>query len=237
MSTYQQPRQNTENRLLAGFPSEELRALHPHLEQVSLSHGQIIISPDEPIEFVYFPLNSLLSLVTLMEDGSSVESGCVGREGMAGVPILLDANTTPMQTLAQIPGQAVRIKAEIIKKAFDRSSALQKLLHRYIHTVIVVGSQSTACNRLHNIEARLSRWLLMSSDGVGSEELHLTHEFLATMLGVRRSGVSETANKLQARGLISYRRGHIQILDRKNLETVACECYGMVKAEYNRLFG
>nr|WP_236117086.1 Crp/Fnr family transcriptional regulator [Hassalia byssoidea] len=156
---------------------------------------------------------------------------------MAGVPILLDANTTPMQTLAQIPGQAVRIKAGIIKKAFDRSSALQKLFHRYIHTLIVVGSQSAACNRLHQIEARLSRWLLMSSDGVSSEELHLTHEFLGTMLGVRRSGVSETASKLQGSGLISYRRGHIQILDRKNLETAACECYGMVKAEYNRLFG
>ncbi|MBW4450140.1 MAG: Crp/Fnr family transcriptional regulator [Spirirestis rafaelensis WJT71-NPBG6] len=150
MSTYQQPPQNTENRLLASFPSEELRALHPHLEQVSLSHGQIIISPDEPIEFIYFLLNSLLSLVTLMEDGSTVESGCIGREGMAGVSIVLDAKTTPMQSVAQIPGQAVRIKAEIIKEAFDRSSTLQKVLHRYIHTLIVVGSQSTACNRLHN---------------------------------------------------------------------------------------
>ncbi len=237
MSTHQQSRPLTQNRLLAGFPSEDLTALHPHLEQVSLSHGQVIISPDEPIEFVYFPLNSLLSLVTVMEDGSTVESGSIGREGMAGVPILLDTSRTPMQTLAQIPGQAVRVKAGIIKEAFDTSSALQKLLHRYIHTVIVVGSQSAACNRLHQIEARLCRWLLMSSDGVGSEEFRLTHEFLATMLGVRRSGVSETASKLQGRGLISYRRGHIQILDRKNLETGACECYGMVKAEYNRLFG
>jgi CRP-like cAMP-binding protein len=207
------------------------------MEQVSLSHGQGIIKPDEPIPFVYFPLNSLLSLVTVMEDGSTVEAGSIGREGMAGLPILLDAGTTPMQTLTQIPGQAVRVKAEIIKEAFDRGGALQKLFYRYIHTTIVVASQSAACNRLHHVEARLCRWLLMSSDGVGSEELPLTQDFLATMLGIRRAGVSEAASKLQGNGLIRYSRGYIQIIDRKSLETFACECHGMVKAEYNRLFG
>ncbi len=175
-------------------------------------------------------------MVTVMENGSTVESGCIGREGMAGVPILLDASTTPMLTLAQIPGQAVRIKASIIKEMFDTGGSLQKLLHRYIHTVIVLGSQSTACNGLHHLEARLCRWLLMSSDGVGSHSLSITQEFLSTMLGVRRSGVSVTATKLQSRGLIRYQRGQIQIVDRKSLETAACECYGIVSAEYKRLF-
>lgn len=226
-----------QNRLLAGLTSEELERLHPHLEQVSLSHGQVIILPEEPIEFAYFPLNSLLSLVTVMEDGSTVEASAIGCEGMAGLPILLDAGTTPMRTLTQIPGKAVRIKAKIIKQEFDRGGALQKLLYRYIHTIIVIGSQSAACNRLHHLEARLCRWLLMSSDGVGSTELPLTQEFLATMLGVRRAGVTEAASQLQSKGLIRYQRGYIQIIDTKSLETAACECYGIVKAEYDRLFG
>ncbi len=237
MSTHQQAHPHSLNRLLASLPSEELTVLQPHMEQVSLSHGQPIILPDEPIPFVYFPLNSLLSLVTVMEDGSTVEAGSIGREGMAGVPILLDAGTTPMQTLTQIPGQAVRVKGEIIKEAFDKGGALRHILHRYIHATIVLGSQTAACNRLHHIEARLCRWLLMSSDGVGKEELFLTQEFLSTMLGVRRAGVSEAASQLQGKGLICYQRGRIQIVDRKSLETVACECYRVVKAEYERLFG
>ena len=226
-----------QNHLLAGLTSEELKRLHPHLKQVSLSHGQVIIFPDEPIEFIYFPLNSLLSLVTLMEDGSTVEASSIGCEGMAGLPILLDAGTTPMQILTQIPGEAVRIRANIVKQEFDRGGALQKLLYRYIHTIIVIGSQSAACNRLHHLEARLCRWLLMSSDGVGSTELPLTQEFLATMLGVRRAGVTEAASQLQSKGLIRYQRGYIQIIDTKSLETAACECYGIVKTEYDRLFG
>lgn len=158
MSTNRHTSSPTQNRLLASLPTEELELLSPHMEQISLSHGQIIISPDEPIEFVYFPLNCLLSLVVVMEDGATVESGSVGREGMAGLPVILDAATTPMQTLAQIPGQAIRIKAEIIKEAFDRGGVLQKLLYRYIHTVIIVSSQTAACNRLHRLEARLCRW-------------------------------------------------------------------------------
>lgn len=236
MSMHQEAHLHLPNRLLASLPSEELKHLHPHLEQVSLSQNQLIIKPYEPIPFVYFPLNSLLSLVTVMEDGSTVEAGSIGREGMAGLPILLEAGTTPSQTVTQIPGQAVRIKAEIIKEAFNRGGALQKILYRYIHATIVVGSQTAACNRLHHLEARFCRWLLMSSDGVGSQEFFLTHEFLATMLGVRRAGVSEAASQVQSKGLIRYQRGRIQIIDRKSLETAACECYGVVKAEYDRLF-
>jgi CRP-like cAMP-binding protein len=237
LSTHQEADPLLLNQLLASLPHEELTALQPHMELVSLSHRQTIILPYEAIPFIYFPINSLLSLVTVMEDGSTVEAGSIGREGMAGLPVLLDADMTPMQTLAQIPGQAVRVKAEIIKEAFDKGGVLQKVFRRYIHTIIVVGSQTAACNRLHHIEARLCRWLLMSSDGVGSQEFFLTHEFLSTMLGVRRAGVSEAASQLQGKGLIRYQRGRIQILDRKSLETASCECYRLVKAEYNRLFG
>jgi CRP-like cAMP-binding protein len=225
------------NRLLASLPDEELERLRPYFEQVSLSHGQPIINPHEPIRDIYFPLNALLSLVTVMEDGSTVESGAIGREGMSGVPVLLDAGVTPMETITQIPGDAIKVRAEIIKTAFDKGGALRALLQRYMHTVIVTGSQTAACNRLHNVETRLCRWLLMSSDGIDSNELPLTQEFLATMLGVRRAGVTEAAIKLQDAGLISYGRGNIRIVNREGMEAAVCECYRMFRDEYERLFG
>lgn len=226
-----------ENRLLACLPEEELGRLSPHFERVSLTHGQHVIVPDEPIRDVYFPLNCLLSLVTILEDGSTVESGTIGREGMSGVPVLLDAMSTTMPTFTQIPGDAIKVRASLIKEMYEEGGALHRLLNRYIHTVIVTGSQSVACNARHTVEARLCRWLLMSSDGVGSDELNLTQEFLATMLGVRRPGVSQAASVLQEAGLISYSRGLIQILDRGGLEKAVCECYRMTKEEYDRLFG
>lgn len=225
-----------ENRLLAYLPEEELRELRPHFEQVSLSHGQHVIVPYEPIRDIYFPLNCLLSLVTTMEDGSSVESGTIGREGMSGIPVILDAGTTTMPTFTQVPGQAIKVKASLVKDVYNQGGELHKLLNRYMHTVIVTGSQSAACNALHKVEARLCRWLLMSSDGIGSDEVGLTHEFLATMLGVRRAGVSEAASKLQAQDLIRYYRGNILILNRQRLEEAACECYQATKEEYERLF-
>lgn len=226
-----------ENRILACLPEEELKDLRPHFEQVSLSHGQHVIVPDEPILAVYFPLNCLLSLVTLMEDGSSVESGTIGREGMSGIPVILESGTTTMPTFTQVPGKALKVKAGIVKDAYSKGGELHKLLNRYMHTVIVTGSQSAACNALHKLEARCGRWLLMSSDGIGSDEINLTHEFLATMLGVRRAGVSEAAGKLQGAGLIDYHRGKIKILNRQKLEESSCECYRKTKDEYDRLFG
>ena len=225
-----------ENRLLACLPEEEFARLSPHLERVKLSHGEHVIVPDAPIRDIYFPLTCLLSLVTILEDGSTVESGTIGREGMSGIPVLLDAKSTTMPTFTQIPGDALKVRASVLKEMYDEVGPLHKLLNRYIHTVIVTGSQSTACNARHNVEARFCRWLLMSSDGVGSHRLNLTQEFLATMLGVRRPGVSVTAAALQEKGLISYSRGLIQILDRDALERAACECYRMVKEEYDRLF-
>ncbi|HEY6190368.1 MAG TPA: Crp/Fnr family transcriptional regulator [Pyrinomonadaceae bacterium] len=223
------------NRLLGKLPDEELELLRPHLETVSLGHGHTLIQPQEPIPYIYFPINALASLVTLLEDGSTVEAGSVGREGMVGVPVLLEAATTPMQTLIQIPGDLIRVKASVLKEVFDRGGALHTLMHRYIHTLFVVASQSAACNRRHHVDARLARWLLMSSDGIASNRLALTQEFLAAMLGVRRSGVTEAAIKLQSMNLIHYYRGYVEILDREGLEQFTCECYRMVKDEYDRL--
>jgi CRP-like cAMP-binding protein len=226
-----------ENRLLARLPGEELQELRPHCELVSLSHGQHIIVPDEPIQHIFFPLNCLLSMVTQMEDGSGVESGIIGREGMSGIPVLLNAGQTTMPTFTQVPGEAVKVRARIVQEAYEASAALRRLVNRYVHTVVVVGSQSSACNARHGVEARFCRWLLMSSDGVGSDEVGLTHEYLAVMLGVRRASVTETACRLRERGLIEYTRGSIRIREREALEGAACECYGRVKAEYERLLG
>jgi CRP-like cAMP-binding protein len=225
------------NRLLACLPERELEALLPHFELVSLAHGDHVIVPDVPIQHIYFPLTALLSLVTTMEDGSAVESGVIGREGMSGIPVLLDAVQTTMPTFAQVSGEALKIKSEIIKATYDQRGALHELLNRYMHTVVVMGSHSTACNALHKIEPRMAKWLLMSSDGVGSNEFNLTHEFLAVMLGVRRASVSEIASTLRHDGLIDYTRGHIKITDRSGLENASCECYGKYKDEYERLFG
>lgn len=226
-----------ENRILAALPGEELERLRPHLERVRLARGQPVIVPEKPIRDFYFPLTCLLSLVTTMIDGASVESGTIGREGLSGVPVLLDARQTTMPTFVQVPGEAFRVRADVVKAAYDSGGCLRTLLNRYIHTVIVVGSHAAACNRLHGLEARFCKWLLMSSDGIGSDEVGLTQEFLAVMLGVRRAGVTEAALKIQSEGLISYGRGLIRIIDRERLEQSACECYARTKAEYERLFG
>jgi CRP-like cAMP-binding protein len=237
MSAQEEAQERIENRLLAKLPPEELEFLRPHLERVSLAHSETLIAPHEPIRYIYFPLTMLGSLVTIMEDGSTVESGTAGREGLIGVPVLLDACETTMQTVAQIPGEALRIKASVCKSLLDQGGAFHQLFHRYIHTLFIVASQSAACNRLHKVEARLCRWLLMSSDGIGSCELGLTQEYLSTMLGVRRAGVTEAALKIQAAGLVNYTRGHISILKRQELEAAACECYRVVRDEYDRLLG
>jgi CRP-like cAMP-binding protein len=225
-----------ENLLLANLPVEALDSLRRHFERVTLRRGQHAIVPDEPIRHCYFPLNCLLSMVTTMRDGSAVECGNIGREGMSGVPVLLDAGTTTMPTFCQIPGEAVRVSAEVVKEAYEGHRGVRKYFNRYIHAVIVTGSNSAACNRLHRLEERLARWLLMSSDSVGSDELALTHEYLAMMMGVRRAGVTEAAVRLKDAGLIAYRRGAIKILDRGRLEAESCECYARTKAEYERLF-
>lgn len=236
MSTDTQDRLSA-NRLLALLPAGELEQVRSQAEVVPLRHGQHVIVPDEPIEHVYFPLNCLLSMVTTMEDGATVESGTIGREGMSGIPVLLNAGQTTMPTFCQIPGEAARLRSDVLKGIYERSDEARRVLNRYVHTVVIVGSQSAACNALHRVEARTCRWLLMSSDGVGSDEVNLTQEYLATMLGVRRPGVTEVAGRLRSEGLIEYSRGNIRILDRAGMERLACECYGRVKGEYERLLG
>ena len=235
MFVQSQEQLHIENRLLAKLPSHELDLLRPHLELVTLLPAQPLILPDEPIPYLYFPVSALASLVSVMHDGTAIEASAIGREGMVGISVLLDAGTTPMQTLTQIAGTAIRVKAEIMKAAFDTREAVRRLLHRYIHTLIVVTSQSAACNRRHVVEARLCRWLLLSSDGVGADEFVLAQEFLATMLGVPRSVVVESALKLQRENMIRYDQNRFQILERDHLEHSACECYKTVRDQFNWL--
>ncbi len=231
------PDRLAQNRLLALLPPQELERIGAHAELVSLGHGDCIIVPDRPIREVHFPLTCLLSMVTTMEDGATVESGTIGREGMSGIAVILNAGQTTMPTFCQIPGDALRVRAEQVRDSYEHSPEARKIFNRYIHTVVVVGSQSSACNALHRVEGRMCRWLLMSSDGVGSEEVNLTQEYLATMLGVRRPGVTEAAGLLRADGLIDYTRGSIRIIDRARMQERACECYCRVRDEYERLFG
>lgn len=225
------------NLLLARLPDAELAALAADAEIVTLERPRMLVEPNQPIRDVWFPINCLASLVTLLADGSSVESGAVGRHGMVGIPVILDAEMTSMQTLIQVPGDAVRVGAARVKEVFDGGGVLKQILNRYVHMLFVVASQSAACNRRHQIDARLARWLLVSADGIGSEEIAITHEFLAVMLGVRRSSVTETALKLQERGLIDYRRANVTILDRPGTEAASCECYAAQKREIERVLG
>jgi CRP-like cAMP-binding protein len=224
------------NRLLEAFPSEDLAILRPHMEEVALDLHYPLIRPNEPVGDVWFPVTSLASLVTVLEDGSTVEGGSVGREGMVGIPVVLHATTTPMETVIQVPGRAIRVPANVLMERFEKSGVVQGLLHRYIHSLFIIASQSAACNRKHQVEERFARWLLMSSDGIGSNDVAITHEYLATMLGVRRPGVTDAALKLQDQGLINYRRGGTTILDRSGLEQAACECYRVVKNEQDHVF-
>lgn len=237
MSTSERPYHQIKNRILAALPPDEYERLSPHFEHVQLPHGQVVIEHGEPIQDVYFPNDALISLVTQLSDGSTVEAGVAGREGMAGLPVILGAVSTSIQSVVQIPGTAVKINAKIIRDAFNRGGVLQAKLLAYAHALLIEMAQSAACNAHHHLEARLARWLLTSSDGVQSDELPLTQEFIATMMGVRRAGVTCAALTLREAGLINYNRGHIQILDRNGLEATACECYREIKDQFKLLVG
>ncbi|KAB8335041.1 Crp/Fnr family transcriptional regulator [Scytonema tolypothrichoides VB-61278] len=226
-----------ENRLLAILPAEEYERLLPHMENIFLPLKQILYEMNEPIEYVYFPKNGVVSLVTIMEDGATAEIATVGNEGMIGVPVFLGADQIPGQAFSQIPGESMRMKAEEFKTFVTPGSSLYKILQRYTHTLFNQIAQSAACNCLHSIEKRFCRWLLMTHDRVESDEFLLTQEFLAQMLGVRRASVSEVASIFQKAGIISYSRGQMRILDRTGLEAASCECYAKVKQEFERLLG
>ena len=236
MSMRKQSPALSQNRLLSALPQREYKRLLAKMEEVSIEQGQRLIAPEERIRDVYFPLNAMISLVSRTEEGISVETGIVGSDGVLGIPALFGTTTTPMESLVQIPGRAMRMEANVFKSEFDRGGVFNKILLLYLHVLIIEISQTAACNKLHSIDERLARWLLMSSDSIRSEELPLTHEFLSTMLGVRRAGVTEASARLREKGLIHYHHGRITIQDRKGLQGAACECYDVVKREQSRLF-
>jgi CRP-like cAMP-binding protein len=225
------------NRLLAALPDAEYQNLVPHLKQVSLSLKQVLYEVGEPIEYVYFPHRGIVSSLSTMADGSMVEVGIVGNDGVVGIPAALGDNIATTTAMVQVSGSGMRMKASLLKSEFQRGGSLQSLLLRYIQALYALTSQNAACNRLHQLDGRLARWLLHVCDRVESNELPLTHEFMSQMLGVRRAGVTEAANTLQQAGLIRYTRGKITILKREELEATTCECYEIINGEYARLLG
>lgn len=233
----QAPRPQTENRILSALPAADYERLSPHLELVELRHGQVLYQAGDVMKYVHFPFTSMVSLISQMGDGSSVEVGITGYEGMVGISAVLGVDKSPHEAMVQIPDGAMRMKADALRDEFKRGGALHDLLLRYLQMLLLQTSQIAACNQMHLTEERLARWLLMSQDRCRCEDLPFTQDFLSLMLGVRRAGVTVIAGTLQSEGLISYRRGHITITDRAGLEDFACECYPIVKEEFDRVAG
>jgi CRP-like cAMP-binding protein len=217
------------NHVLAAMPRNAYRQIITGLETVELKYGQILYEPAAPIAHVYFPINSLVSLLTAVDRQRSLEVGMVGNEGMVGMPMALGIGVSAVRALVQGSGAAMRMTAMRFRLEFRKSMPLQRALFRYTHLLMAQVSQTAACNRFHDANARLARWLLMTSDRLYSNEFLLTHDFLAHMLGVRRVGVTKAASNLQRKKLIVYSRGNIRILNRKGLEAAACSCYLIVK--------
>jgi CRP-like cAMP-binding protein len=218
------------NNLLAALPRKDRQRLLASLVPVALTFGEILYEPGKAIRYVYFPNDSVVSLLTLVEGHRALEVGLVGCEGMVGIPLALGVNISPVRALVQGTGTAMRMSATRFRKEFHNSVPLQRALYRFTHVLMAQVTQTAACNRFHFIEARLARWLLMTRDRVLSNQFRLTQEFLSHMLGVRRVGVTKAAGALQQRKLINYSRGNISILNRKGLEAAACRCYQIVKS-------
>lgn len=227
---------HVKNRLLAALPREEYERLEPNLKPVSLHLGKILYEPDERLEYAYFPTTSIISFLAELSDGSSVEVGLVGREGIGGVEAILGVEKAPKVATVQAAGDALRMSVESLRAAFQQGGKMQQFLLRYTHVFMSQISQSVICNVRHNVDRRLARWLLMYHDRLDSDEFYLTHEFMANMLGIRRAGVSSVANALKREGLIDYKRGHFHICNRPGLEEKVCECYRALKAEVERLY-
>jgi len=221
------------NRILAALPEEEYQYLLPYLEFVPLRFQQALYEPNAPMRFAYFPNSGMICLIAVMRDGASVEVGVIGNEGFLGTPILLGVKANPHRALVQLAGSGFRVKAEALATILPRTPRLDLMLRRFAQAQAFQLAQSAACNRLHELAKRLARWLLMARDRAGSDVLPLTHEFLAEMLGARRSTVTVAAGALQRTGLIEYSRGRVKILDRTGLENSACECYETSK-QYER---
>lgn len=237
MSSTQVARPPTANRILHALTPAEYEHLSTYLEPVTLSVGEVLCHSDQPIKHVYFPQRGTVSVISVFEDGGTVEVGMVGNEGMFGVGVFLGSITSPLEAIVQLPGDGLRMRAEVLKKEFNKGGHLQDLLLRYTQAFITQIAQTAACNRAHAVKGRLARWLLMCQDRAHSKELKLTQEFIATMLGTRRAGVTLSAGQLQDDGVISYSRGRITVIDRSGLEAMSCECYPIVKKEFSRLIG
>jgi len=232
-----EPSPKAVNRLLAALPDAEYQRLVPHLEYVPLPLKQVLYKRGELIEYVYFPHRAIVSLISTPEEGSNVEVGLVGNEGIVGIPAALGDNIATTTAMVQREDSGMRMEPSLLKTEFQQGGSLQSLLLRYTQALYAQTSQTAACNALHQLDERLARWLLLVCDRVESNELRLTQEFISQMLAVRRAGVTEAANRLQTAGLIRYIRGRITILNRQGLEAASCPCYGIIKGEYDRVLG
>lgn len=224
-----------QNRLLAALPTEEFNRLAPSLELVLMPLGKILYAPGELLPHAYFPTTAVVSLHYMTESGASAETAGVGNEGVVGVSLFMGGNTTSSSAVVVIAGHAYRLERHLLMQEFERADLLQRLLLRYTQALMTQMAQMAVCNRYHSLDEQLCRWLLLTIDRQSTQDLSMTQELIANMLGVRRESITEAAGNLQRAGFISYRRGHIAVLDRVGLEGQVCECYGVVKNEMNRL--
>ena len=224
-----------QNHLLAALPTAEFEAIATHLELVPLKLGEFLYEPGSKLRHAYFPTSSIVSLHYVMESGASAETAGVGNEGVVGIALFMGGDTTSSSAVVQTAGHAYRMESLLLKQEFRRAGLFQRLLLRYTQALLTQVSQTAACNRHHSVEQQLCRWLLLTLDRLPTKELIMTQELVASMLGVRREGITEAAGNLQRAGFISYRRGHISVLDRPGLESEVCECYAVVKNELDRL--
>ena len=224
-----------QNHLLAALPAEDYARLQPDLSLIPMPLGQALYESGVQLRHVYFPTTSIVSLLYVTGDGSSAEIAVVGNEGILGIALFMGGETTPSRAVVQSAGYGYRLEAPLLKQEFNRGGPVLHLLLRYTQALITQMAQTAVCNRHHSVEQQLCRWLLLSLDRLSTADLTMTQELIANMLGVRREGVTEAAGKLQRAGLISYSRGHIKVLDRPGLERAVCECYRVVKIEFDRL--
>ncbi len=229
------PHSPNQNYLLGALPTEEFDRIAPHLVLVPMPLGEIIYEPGEQLQHAYFPTTSIVSLHYVTDSGASAETAGVGYEGMVGIALFMGGDTTPSSAVVKTAGHAYRLDRRMLKQEFERGGLMHRVLLRYTQALITQMTQTAACNRHHAVDQQLCRWLLTTLDRVPSPELVMTQELVASMLGVRREGITEAAGKLQDLGFIRYRRGHIEVLDRTGLESRACECYGVVRKELARL--
>jgi CRP-like cAMP-binding protein len=223
------------NLLLSKLSGKERRRIDALLEKHDWSSGESLHDPGKRVNWVYFPVDGVASLVTRLSDGSCVEAATTGNEGIVGLPIFLETGSASIEAFVQIPGRSLRMKADVFRDEIRRNSNLRRLADAYTRALLRLVGQSAACNRKHATEQRCSRWLLMSHDRVQADTFHLTQEFLAEMLGVRRTAVTATAGELRRKGLITYRRGWITVVDRRGLEKASCECYGVIRHEFDQI--